>query len=85
MCRQTIAQLAAGLQTLQQHRALTTAPPPRLATTTARPAGLMSSTPLFLWDHVAAVLCWLVLYGVEVALILGVYARYPEPDQAVRA
>jgi hypothetical protein len=43
----------------------------------------MSSTPLFLWDHVAAVAFWLALYGVEVALILSVYARYPEPDQAV--
>lgn len=45
-------------------------------------AGLMASTPLFLWDHVAAVVFWVALYGVEVALILSVYARYPDSEQA---
>lgn len=43
----------------------------------------MASTPLFLWDHVAAVVFWVALYGVEVALILSVYARYPDSEQAV--
>jgi hypothetical protein len=47
------------------------------------PADLMASTPLFLWDHVAAVVFWVALYGVEVALILSVYARYPDSEQAV--
>jgi hypothetical protein len=46
-------------------------------------ADLMASTPLFLWDHVAAVVFWVALYGVEVALILSVYARYPDSEQAV--
>lgn len=45
----------------------------------------MASTPLFLWDHVAAVVFWVALYGVEVALILSVYARYPDSEQAVSA
>lgn len=48
-------------------------------------ADLMASTPLFLWDHVAAVVFWVALYGVEVALILSVYARYPDSEQAVSA
>lgn len=47
------------------------------------PAGLMASTPLFLWDHVAAVVFWVALYGLEVALILSVYKRYPDSEQAV--
>lgn len=45
----------------------------------------MASPPLFLWDHVAAVVFWVALYGVEVALILSVYARYPDSEQAVSA
>jgi hypothetical protein len=43
----------------------------------------MASTPLFLWDHVAAVVFWVALYGLEVALILSVYKRYPDSEQAV--
>lgn len=51
----------------------------------ALPGALPEFAPLFVWDHVAAVGAWLLLYVVEAVAILSVLNQYKDDERkAVR-
>lgn len=47
----------------------------------ALPGALPEFAPLFVWDHVAAVGAWVLLYAVEAIAILSVLNQYPDDSK----